>query len=135
MEYLSQYECTISYIKEEDNTIADALSRLPEPVVILTTISAVFKIESNPKLFAQIRKGYQRDKWCASILDDIKHNMVDTKLSFTFKNGLLFIGNHLVIPSTRTFGNNCLDWHMTNSAISGEKNCTGPSEMTFIGQI
>lgn len=28
-EFLSQYKCTINYIKGEDNTVADALSRLP----------------------------------------------------------------------------------------------------------
>lgn len=58
MEYLSQYEYSITYIKGEDNSVADALSRLPDPISLATPINAVFDIESNPKLFGRIRKGY-----------------------------------------------------------------------------
>lgn len=72
MEYLSQYEYTITYIKGEDNTIADALSRLTETEVTTTQVGAVFEIESNPQLYAQIRRGYANDKWCKGIVDDLK---------------------------------------------------------------
>lgn len=58
MEYLSQYEYSIMYIKGEDNTIADVLSRLQDPVVVPAVVNAVFDIETNLKLFVQIRKGY-----------------------------------------------------------------------------
>jgi hypothetical protein len=59
MEYLSQYEHSITYIKGEDNTVADALSRLPiedrEDSDLETTSAATFSIESDPKLFMKIR--------------------------------------------------------------------------------
>lgn len=54
MEYLSQYKYTITYIKGEDNTVADALSRLMEAEATPTAIGTVFEIELNPKLYAQI---------------------------------------------------------------------------------
>lgn len=98
MEYLLQYEYSISYIKGEDNMVADALLRLPETVTIPTSVNAVFDIESNPRLFVRIRKGYLKDTWCTGILQDLKQKVMDTKLGFIFKNGLLFVGEHLVIP-------------------------------------
>ena len=39
MEFLSQYDSKIVYVKGEDNMVADALSRLPELVTTSTTSS------------------------------------------------------------------------------------------------
>ena len=40
MEYLSQYEYTITYIKGEDNTVADTLSRMTETEESTSIINA-----------------------------------------------------------------------------------------------
>src|SRR5271154_255656 len=63
MEYLSQYEYKIHYVKGEDNTVADALSQLegddspnlepPSPIL------AVFSIASDLDLIKSIKAGYK----------------------------------------------------------------------------
>lgn len=52
----------------------------------------------DPKMLQQIKDGYQEDPWGRGILDDQKKNLLDEKLSFSLKHGLLFIGNCMVIP-------------------------------------
>jgi hypothetical protein len=98
MEYLSQYKYSITYIKGEDNTVADALSRMPVENKNPVKISAIFLIENDPKLFTKIRKGYTEDSWCRAIIEDMKRGMMDSKLNIKLKNGLLFIGTRLIIP-------------------------------------
>jgi hypothetical protein len=99
MEYLSQYEYTITYINGDKNTIADALSRLPEDGKHdHDIIGTVFTIESDPDLLQQVKTGYQEDPWCRSILDNRKRGLLDEKLDISMKHGLLFIGQWLVIP-------------------------------------
>lgn len=75
MEYMSQYEYSITYIHGERNTVADALSRLPDsineqPLCIIA--ASMFTIESDPRLITQIKNGYWADPWCVGILDDFK---------------------------------------------------------------
>jgi hypothetical protein len=102
MEYLSQYKHSITYIKGEDNTVADALSQLPidigEPIPHNTTIAATFTIENDPKLFTKIHQGYEHDTWCTAILKDLKCGVIDKKLNIKLSNGLLFVGSRLVVP-------------------------------------
>jgi hypothetical protein len=129
MEYLSQYEHLITYIKGEENTVADALSHFPiddletsEPQI---TVATMFTIDRDPKLFMKIHKGYSQDSWCAAILDNLKHGMIDSKLDIKFCNGLLFIGSRLVILK-------CLDlqeslFHLAHNHLGhfrGEKTYT-----------
>jgi hypothetical protein len=54
MEYLLQYEYTITYIKGEQNSVADMLSCMPMRDDVPLEISVVFSIQNNPKLFANI---------------------------------------------------------------------------------
>jgi hypothetical protein len=59
MEYLSQYEYSITYINGEKNTVADALSRLPDSVeetAPAVVACAVFTIQSDPKLITRIKR-------------------------------------------------------------------------------
>ena len=98
MEYLSQYEYSITYIKGEDNTVTDTLTRMLITEAKPLPILAIFSIENDPTLFTKIQKGYGKDTWCASILDDIRCRVMDSKLNIKLENELLFIGSHLIIP-------------------------------------
>lgn len=124
MEYLLQYEYTITYVKEEDNTVVDALSRMPKetPPSLDTHISAIFMIGNDPPLFTNIRKGDKHDMWCTSIMKDLKHDMIDRKLNITLKNGLLFMGGHLIIPKYKNLRED-LYWlaHNNLGHFGGEK--------------
>jgi hypothetical protein len=72
MEYLSQYEYTITYIPGEDNTVTDALSRLPdENGIVDVEACAVFSIEGDTNWVRRIEKGYRSDPWCMGIIDDL----------------------------------------------------------------
>lgn len=102
-EFLSQYECTISYIKGEDNTVADALSRLPaetfadevhvEPHVTwgTHTVCAVLRVATDASVLAGIIEGYKSDTFCLKLRDA---GMKNVRLI----NGLWYIGERLVIP-------------------------------------
>jgi hypothetical protein len=69
MEFLSQYDHTITYIKGEDNTIADTLSRLSNDVdnTPLTPIAAVLTIETDTSLLKLIIEGYETDPFCIKL--------------------------------------------------------------------
>jgi hypothetical protein len=98
MEYLSQYEYSITYIRGEDNTVADALSRMPVSDAEPLTVAATFSIENDPTLCTKIWKGYTEDTWCTGIMDDLKQGVINKKLDIKLQNGLLFVGSHLIIP-------------------------------------
>jgi hypothetical protein len=95
MEYLSQYEYTISYINGERNTVANALSRLPDSTDEQTVMSmaSIFTIDSDPKVVRWIKRGYRHDTWCTKLLEDLQRGVVDKKLRITLRDGLLFIGS------------------------------------------
>jgi hypothetical protein len=101
MEYLSQYEYTIMYINGERNTVAVALSLLPDTIdnpPASLSIASIFTIESDPQLIRRVKKGYRHDSWCSNILDDMKRGVIDKKLQITLQHRLLFIGSRLIIP-------------------------------------
>jgi len=86
-EFLSQYDYDLHYIKGEENTVADALSRLPdedpEP-----TAAPVVKIKTDWSVIKAIIEGYSEDPWCSRL----KENPEKT-LGVEEKDGLLFMGN------------------------------------------
>ena len=98
MEYMLQYNCSINYINGNDNCIADALSRLPDTVDGHDSIVAnVFEICSDPSFIQDIKDGYHNDPWCKVLATDLAQGMTDSKLLITSRNGMMFIGQRLII--------------------------------------
>jgi hypothetical protein len=104
MEFLSQYDASINYTSGEKNTVADALSRLPE-----TTLQTIASLFSNPnnhsskttlqldtEILTAIKNGYTSDSFIAKLtsasagMDIIKKD-----------NGFWFINERLVIPDVK----------------------------------
>jgi len=92
MEYMSQYDCSIKYINEDDNCVADALSCLPNTVDNDSSpITSIFEIQSDPFFVQDIKDGYHTDPWCRALMSDLAQGV-------TSRNGLIFIMNQLIIP-------------------------------------
>ena len=99
MEYMSQYDCSINYINGEDNCVTDALSQLPDCVDRhCSIVTNIFEICSDPSFVQDIKDGYHNDPWCKALATDLARGMTDGKLQITSWNGLMFIGQRLVIP-------------------------------------
>ena len=98
-EFLSQYEINMIYIPGPDNTVADALSRLPEdtdeiPIPHeswLSPVAAVLSIATDQTVLDAIKCGYTVDDYCVKIAET---SVPGTK----FVNGLWYVGDRLLIP-------------------------------------
>ncbi len=116
MELMSQYDFTINYIRGEDNTIADALSRLPvdpasDPVpdvdpeeqqqplwsswMQTSSVNSVLHISADKLFLSQLKAGYLDDTFCKKFVtgQTILPNVRNV-------NGLWYIGDRLLIPRT-----------------------------------
>jgi hypothetical protein len=114
MEHLSQFDMTIHYIRGEDNTVADALSRLPcdpheeEPedvdiadspvhwdnwLKVNTSCNTILSISANESFLRDVRLGYANDDFCQKL------SVADESIpGIRFENGLWYISDRLVIP-------------------------------------
>jgi hypothetical protein len=98
-EFLSQYEINMVYIPGPDNTVADALSRLPEDDTIIpplhecwqSPVASVLSLSTDQTVLDAIKCGYATDEYCLKVA---KSNMPGTKCV----NGLWYIGDRLLIP-------------------------------------
>ncbi|EEB88909.1 hypothetical protein MPER_13063 [Moniliophthora perniciosa FA553] len=113
LEELSQFDMTICYIKGEDNTVADALSRLPpddsetipdcddsetcnwQAWMLRGTSAAVNRasIHADTSLMTAIRDGYCNDDFCKKFISGQR-----ILPSVREENQLWFIGSRLLIP-------------------------------------
>jgi hypothetical protein len=109
-EYLSQFELTFVYIRGEDNTVADALSRRPpdEPETLgkierhrawrcADGINAVVMLEADTSLLNEIKGGYKEDEYCKKLKSASAGFSELNEI-----NGLWYIGNRLIVPRTGT---------------------------------
>jgi len=112
-EFLAQYTFEWKYVRGEDNSAADALSRMIDPNATPATVAAcmavkadstpiqpdtpvapVLQITENKDLMEKITKGYAADKFATKLLTNL-----DSFPNAKMLNNLLFIGGRLVIPS------------------------------------
>ena len=81
-EFMSQYNMTITYIPGGDNSVADALSRIPEGVfpgesvdkitspfssqtpIATARVHTILSITANPSVLETIWNGYENDEFC-----------------------------------------------------------------------
>jgi hypothetical protein len=101
-EFLAEYDFTIVYVKGGDNTVADALSRMPDEEGeggegSKTVAATVLTISIDPKQSKQIKEGYKTDPFCQRVLENLI-SFPATKVT----DGLIYIGSRLVIPRVGT---------------------------------
>ncbi len=95
-EFLAQYDFQIIYVRGEDNTIADALSRI-EPTMMDNVVVPVFTVTTDAGLVEQIKAGYQKDEWCRKLKENIGR-MTEASM----KDGLLYWKERLIILHHRS---------------------------------
>ena len=95
---MSQYNLTITYIRGEDNTVADVLSRLPlncfpeeNPDCWTDNVTAILTISSDCDILEKIKVGYLVDEFCMQVARTAMKGW--TKI-----NDLWYIGDRLLIP-------------------------------------
>ena len=124
-ELMSQYDMEIIYIPGEDNTMADALSHVPDgtfPGKSLENnpwplVNMVLTITTDPSILHMIQSGYTVDEFCKKIIA-APHSMP----GLSTLNGLWYIGDRLLILHMGTI---CEDlfWltHDTSSHFGTDK--------------
>ena len=97
-EFLSQYDMSITYIRGEDNTVADALSRLPPNCFrdesaseTRPSINAVLSIATDESILRKIKTSYLDDEFC-------KRVAASSMKGCQCSNGLWYVGDRLLIP-------------------------------------
>ena len=97
-EFLAEYNFEIVYVKGGDNTVADALSRMPEGGEgTFQTTAAVLNVSTDPKISENIKVGYKSDSFCQRILDNL-----GSFPAIKVVEGLIYIGSQLVVPFVGT---------------------------------
>jgi hypothetical protein len=108
---MSQYNMTITYIPGEDNSVADALSWIPEgafpgesvdkitspfssqTLIATAGVHAILSITADPSVLETIRNGYENDEFCKKLILS-----APSTAGVSTSNGLWYIGDRLLIP-------------------------------------
>jgi hypothetical protein len=97
-EFLAEYDFEVVYVKGGENTVADALSRMPEGgEETPKTAAAVLTVSSDPKISETVRNGYKTDSFCRKILENL-----ESFPAIKVVDGLIYIGSRLVVPRVGT---------------------------------
>ena len=92
-EFLAEYNFEIVYVKGEENTVADALSHMPDEGEGFGAVAVTLTVSADPKMSEAIRVGYRSDSFCRRILDNLGSfpwiKLVD---------GLIYISTRLMVP-------------------------------------
>ena len=97
-EFLAEYDFSIEYVKGDRNTVADALSRMPEEGGEGSeVVAATLAISTDPKISEDIKVGYQSDPFCQRVMKNLE-SFPGTKIV----DGLIYIGSRLVVPRVGT---------------------------------
>ena len=140
---MSQYDMTIVYIRGEDNTVADALSRVApnafpnenqETVwaenVPSVPVGAVLSITTDSSVLDSIRAGYEKDEFCLKT-----RASVGSVPGVSLSNGLIYIGDKLLIPRFGDLRENLYRLAHDNLGHFGADKSYGSFAMRTIGQI
>lgn len=100
---MSQYDMQIIYIPGEDNTVADAMSHVPEGAFPgkstkpshkpTTAINVVLSLTTDPSVLQAVQDGYLADEFCKKFIA-----LPTWTDGITTSNRLWYIGDHLLIP-------------------------------------
>jgi hypothetical protein len=107
------FDYVITYIWGEDNTAADALSRMPDspptpllaacalaytrsPSTTRAVAAATLEITADESLFKEIIAGYLDDDFAKQLREDIKAGSIEGARE---ENNLLYVGRRLLIPN------------------------------------
>ena len=98
MEFMSQYNATIHYLPGKKNTVADALSRLPERTThvmgaILNDKIILSRFDLEDTILEQICNGYSTDPYTKTL-----EAMAPGMLNIHFTNGYWFVDDRLFVP-------------------------------------
>lgn len=110
-ELMSQYDMEIVYVSGEDNTIADALSCVPDgtfpgesiematgnPPTSWSSVNAVLSITTDPSVLQTIQDRYLSDDFCKKVITS-----PESVPGISTSNGLWYIGDRLLILRTGT---------------------------------
>lgn len=100
-EYMAQYDLAITYIRGEDNTVADALSRVAARAFPgeegFPMLAPVMSVSADTGFVRDILAGYNNDVFCARVIAAPASTPGARE-----SNGLWYIGDRLLIPRTGT---------------------------------
>jgi hypothetical protein len=69
-------------------------------------IASILEIKSDPSIVQEIKEGYRMDPWCKALAHDLAQGITDSKLQIASRNGLIFIGDRLIIPKHKDLWEN-----------------------------